>query len=148
MLSTSFGSKGKIRIQNSMATRSRHLSWFQGWLAHPRFPFLYGWRKISISSWILTSSKLQRVLVMPPSWSETFCFWYSVVDACQQHAAILQLMGDISRKQSSFVWKVIFIHPSRKTQEYRELERVQNARSKQQHTYQCTVYNLLCGLRI
>lgn len=54
---------------------------------------------------------------------------YNVVDSCQLHETILQLVNEIWRKWGLFVWKVIVIHLPSKKEEYRHLASAQNERS-------------------
>lgn len=47
-----------------------------------------------------------------------------------------------------FVWKFIDFYLSNRTEEYRKSVKVRKELSKQQYTYECTVYDLLHGLRM
>lgn len=73
--------------------------------------------------------------------------WYVIVDVCQLHTAILQLMDKILQRWASFPRKVIIGHPSSKMKEYRRPAKLQYERSKQKHSYECTVYDFLRSLR-
>lgn len=57
---------------SSIETRSRHFFWFQRWITHLWFLFLYHWRKILMSFWIFITRQLQGVLMMQQSWSKFF----------------------------------------------------------------------------
>ena len=46
------------------------------------------------------------------------------------------------------MWRVFVVQPTYKIDEYRKLARVQNERNKTVYHYECTVYDLLKGLRM
>lgn len=73
--------------------------------------------------------------------------WYGIIDGCQLFGAFSEEMALNPSKWSSFLWKVIVVQPGRSIEEYRQLARVQNERSKSIYHYECTLYDLLCGLR-
>lgn len=73
--------------------------------------------------------------------------WFGVIDGCQLRQAIHELMDEEPETWGSFKWKVIVVHPRSSINEYTQLARVQNERNKKGYTYECTVYDLLRGLR-
>lgn len=77
-----------------------------------------------------------------------FPTWYGVIDGCQLHGAISQLRTELPGKWGSFLWKVIAVHPTSSIEQYRQLARVQNERTKSSYNYECTVHDLLRGLRL
>lgn len=72
--------------------------------------------------------------------------WYGVLDGCQLHSAIMELIDEIPTKWRSFLWKVIIVRPTSTLEQYKKLTRVQNERSKAQYTYETTIYDLMRGL--
>lgn len=74
--------------------------------------------------------------------------WYGVVDGCQLHGAIMELMSELPSKWAAFKWKVIVLRGNCSFSECRQLARVQNERSKGGYTYPTTVYDLLRGLKV
>lgn len=74
--------------------------------------------------------------------------WFGIIDGCQYHTAVTELMRDVPSKWGSYRWKVILVHGNSSREQYRQLARVQNERSKQIYNFECTVYDLHRGLRV
>ena len=77
----------------------------------------------------------------------TFPRWYGVIDGCQIRQALHELMDEIPETWGSFSWKVIAVHPNSSKDQYTQLARVQNERMKKGYSYDCTIYDLIRGLR-
>ena len=73
--------------------------------------------------------------------------WFGVVDGCQLRQALHELMDEFPDTWGKFMWKVIVVHPRSSVDQYTQLARVQNERNKKGYTYECTVHDLLRGLR-
>ncbi len=74
--------------------------------------------------------------------------WYGVIDGCQVLEALLELKDEFPHDWGDFKWTVIVVMPNHEIEEYRQLARIENERNKQFYHYECTVYDLLRGLRL
>ena len=74
--------------------------------------------------------------------------WYGIIDGCQFHAAVTELIKKSQNKWSTFMWKVIVVKPNKDMAEYRQLARLENEKNKAFYIHESTIYDLLRGLRI
>ena len=74
--------------------------------------------------------------------------WFGIVDGCQLHAAIQSEREGNESKWNNFKWRVLVLKPSNSYQVLRRFARVQNEGSKAFYQFECTIYDLLSGLRL
>ena len=72
---------------------------------------------------------------------------HGIIDGCQFHGAITDLMKETPDKWVGFKWKVTVVRPDKSLTQYRQLARLQDERNKALYIYEPTVYDLLHGLR-
>ncbi len=76
-----------------------------------------------------------------------FEVWYSIVDGCQLHGAIMYNRVHKPLRWGTIVWRVLLIYPGYDLDEYRKLAVAQNERNQQVYHYESTLYDLLRILR-
>ena len=73
--------------------------------------------------------------------------WYGIVDGCHFHAAVQSKREERNSKLTNFKWRVLVLVPNCTINDLRRLARIQNERSKAKYQFECTVFDLLNGLR-
>ena len=97
-----------------------------------------------LDDWLKTKCKTPEEAALHKS---THAVWYGIVDGCHLHVAIQEERDEINSKWTQFKWRVLVLQPSCSLNDLRRFARIQNERSKAHYHFECTLYDLLNGLR-